>query len=124
MSLRTEQFSKLLKRELGEYFLKEIEFPNGCFATITRINVAPDLKYGEVWLSIFLEIVFKATGTNFSGKMLSQTSPYLRSGATFIRVIVAKHPLGNSISFKKYSPSSRFNSLLNCSVRRDIVLIS
>ncbi|OGF21430.1 hypothetical protein A2316_02240 [Candidatus Falkowbacteria bacterium RIFOXYB2_FULL_38_15] len=97
MSLRTEQFSKLLKRELGEYFLKEIEFPNGCFATITRINVAPDLKYGEVWLSIlpekFVPVALKTISKRIHG---FEKKFFKKSSSKFIPKLIFKLDTGES----------------------------
>ncbi len=52
MSLRTEQFEELIIRDLGKFFLREVEFPLGCLVTITRAKVSDDLKYATVWLSV------------------------------------------------------------------------
>ena len=60
MSLRTEQFEELIIRDLGEFFLREVEFPLECLVTITRAKVSDDLKYATVWLSVLPE---KFTGT-------------------------------------------------------------
>ena len=86
MSLRTEQFEELLKRELGQYFLKEVEFPSNSLVTITRTKVSPDLKVREVWLSILpekfipgtLKIISKKIKNfekNFFRKMSSKFTP-------------------------------------------------
>lgn len=60
MSQRTEQFEELIIRELGEFFLREVEFPLECLVTLTRAEVSDDLKYATVWLSVLPE---KFTGT-------------------------------------------------------------
>ncbi|MFA5413612.1 MAG: ribosome-binding factor A [Patescibacteria group bacterium] len=60
MSLRTEQFEELIIRDLGEFFLREVEFPLECLVTITRAKVSDDLKYATVWLSVLPD---KFTGT-------------------------------------------------------------
>lgn len=97
MSLRTEQFSEFLKRELGQYFLREIEFPKDCFVTITRTKIAPDLKFGEVWLSILpekfipnvLKIISKRA-RDFEKKILKKAS------SKFIPKLVFKIDTGES----------------------------
>lgn len=53
MSKRTKQISQLIKNRLGEIINKELELPEGGFITITRVEVAPDLKSANVWVSIF-----------------------------------------------------------------------
>jgi len=58
MSLRAEQFEKLIIRELSQFFAKEVEFPLECLVTITRAKVSDDLKYATVWLSVLPEKFF------------------------------------------------------------------
>ena len=52
MTLRTEKFEELLKRELSAYFLRETEFPKDCLVTVTCAKISSDLKLAQVWLSI------------------------------------------------------------------------
>lgn len=55
MSLRTEQFEKLIVRDLSEFFNREVEFPLECLVTVTQAKVSDDLKYATVWLSVLPE---------------------------------------------------------------------
>ena len=51
MSKRILKINELLKRQLGQLFLKEIEFPKGVLVTITRVETSPDLKEAIVSIS-------------------------------------------------------------------------
>lgn len=53
MSRRTEQVNKLIKEEISQLLLRELEFPKGVIATVTRVKVSPDLKYAKIFVSIF-----------------------------------------------------------------------
>lgn len=48
---RILKLNELLKRQLGQLFLKEIEFPKGVLVTITRVETSPDLKEAMVSIS-------------------------------------------------------------------------
>ena len=52
MSQRTEQVEATLKKILGEIFTRDVEFPEDHLATITRVEVAPDLKNAKVYISV------------------------------------------------------------------------
>ena len=52
MSKRTEQVSILIQQKLNEIVTREIELPAGVLVTITKVEVAKDLKYATVWLSV------------------------------------------------------------------------
>ena len=52
MSQRTEQVASELAQIIGEIFSRELEFPDGTLATITRVEVMPDLKYADVYISV------------------------------------------------------------------------
>jgi len=48
---RILKVNELLKRELGQLFLKKVEFPRGVLVTITRIDTSPDLREAIVSIS-------------------------------------------------------------------------
>lgn len=51
---RLEKVNKLILKELGEIFQKEIHPANpGLMITVTNVNVTSDLSYAKVYLSIF-----------------------------------------------------------------------
>jgi len=52
MSRRTEQVAELLHRLIGDAFSRDLEFPDGTLATISEVDVAPDLKHAIVFVSV------------------------------------------------------------------------
>ena len=52
MTKRTEQVSALLQNIIGEVINREVEFPDGILATISRVEVPTDLKTAKVYVSI------------------------------------------------------------------------
>lgn len=52
MNNRAKRVNQLIKRELSQILLKEIDFPEGALATITRIEVSVDLKQAKVYISV------------------------------------------------------------------------
>ncbi len=55
MTRRVERLNEIIKVELGKIILKEIDFPAGTLATITRIDTSPELSNAKVYISIFPE---------------------------------------------------------------------
>lgn len=51
-SRRIKQVNELIREELSQIFLKELELPLGVMATISRVKTSADLKSAKVWLSI------------------------------------------------------------------------
>lgn len=52
MSKRILKINELLKRQLGQLFLKEVEFPKDVLVTITRVETSPDLRTAIVNISV------------------------------------------------------------------------
>jgi len=50
---RSEQLEKSLKREINNIIYRKINDPRINFVTITRIKVSPDLKYADIFVTIF-----------------------------------------------------------------------
>lgn len=55
MSKRISQVNSLLKSELSQIFLRELELPRDCLITITRGEATPDLREARVWVSVLPE---------------------------------------------------------------------
>jgi len=53
MSERIEKVNQLLKKELGELLVKNITFKPAIFVTIEKVDTSPDLRYTDVFISIF-----------------------------------------------------------------------
>ena len=52
MTQRSEQLSSLVHHNLNDVFVREVEFPLGTLATVTKVEVTPDLSWAIVKLSI------------------------------------------------------------------------
>lgn len=55
VSKRIQRVNQLIKKEISQIILKEIEFPSGILATVTRLETSPDLKDANVWVSALPE---------------------------------------------------------------------
>lgn len=56
MSKRIQRINELLKRELGQILLREVEFPQGVLATITQVETSSDLREAKISISVMPEI--------------------------------------------------------------------
>lgn len=52
MSERVLKLNQLIKRQLGQTIVKEIEFPNNSLVTITRVETSPDIKTSKIYISV------------------------------------------------------------------------
>jgi len=64
MFTRSQRINELIKEEIGQIFLREVEFPEGSLVTVTRVETAQDLSSARVFISVFPE--------NFSPSVLRQ----------------------------------------------------
>jgi ribosome-binding factor A len=55
ISKRIQKVNALIKRELSQLLLKEIEFPQDILVTITRVEASANLIEGNIWISVFPE---------------------------------------------------------------------
>lgn len=55
MTKRIPQVNRLLQRELGQIFLRELDFPRGSLVTVTRVATSPDLNQAKVSISVLPE---------------------------------------------------------------------
>jgi len=55
MSKRIQRVNQLIKKELGQIILREVEFPIDVLATVTRVETSVDLNQARVFLSCFPE---------------------------------------------------------------------
>lgn len=52
MSHRIAQVNELIKQEVNELLLTEVEFPQGCLVTITEVQTSKDLRHAKIWVSV------------------------------------------------------------------------
>ncbi|MFA6410455.1 MAG: 30S ribosome-binding factor RbfA [Candidatus Buchananbacteria bacterium] len=52
MSHRIDQINELVRHELSQLLLTEMEFPSDCLVTIIKVETSKDLRHAKVWLSV------------------------------------------------------------------------
>ena len=52
MSERTARLDELLREEISEVIRREVDDPRVGFLTITHVEVTPDLRHANVWVSV------------------------------------------------------------------------
>jgi len=55
MSKRIQRLNQLIKKEVAQLILREVEFPKDVLVTVTRAEVTPDLRESKVYVSIMPE---------------------------------------------------------------------
>jgi ribosome-binding factor A len=53
MSERSEKLNALIQSEVAVILEKEMEFPAGTLATVTRVQVSDTVEHARVWISVF-----------------------------------------------------------------------
>ena len=62
MSHRIAQINELVKHEVNNLLLTEIDLPKGCLATIISVEISSDLRHAKIWVSVI--------PNQFTGKVL------------------------------------------------------
>ena len=52
---RIPQVNQLIKKELSQIILREVDFPEGILVTLTRIETAPNLIQAKAYISVMPE---------------------------------------------------------------------
>jgi ribosome-binding factor A len=55
MSRRIEKINEVLKRELGQIILENVDFGRNVLITISRVDTAPDLSGAKIYVSVLPE---------------------------------------------------------------------
>jgi len=55
VSERIPKVNQLIKRELGQILLREIDFPKNTLATVTRVETSVDLEEAKIYVSVIPE---------------------------------------------------------------------
>lgn len=53
MNPRIAKLNELIKQEIGKLFLIQVNFPKGVLVTVTKVETSADLRYTDIFLSIF-----------------------------------------------------------------------
>ncbi len=56
MSKRVPQVNQLIKKELSQILLKEIDFARDLLVTVTRVETSPDLNTAKIYVSIIPDV--------------------------------------------------------------------
>ena len=49
---RLNQVSELIRQEMAQIFLREMEFPRECLVTITKVETSEDFEHARIWVSV------------------------------------------------------------------------
>ena len=52
MTARTDRIDQLLRQEIGEILVRDVQDPRIGFVTVTDVETAPDLSTARVWVSV------------------------------------------------------------------------
>ena len=55
MGKRIEQVNQLIKEELSQIILREVELPSGILLTLTQVETSVDLRQAKVFISVIPE---------------------------------------------------------------------
>lgn len=91
MTQRQEKMNELVKNQLAQLILREIEFPQNSLVTITKVFTSPDLKVAKIYITVIPE---NMRGTAL--KILQKNSRFL-------------HRELNNILKTKFTPNLNFS---------------
>lgn len=52
MTHRIAQVNELLRHEVNDLLVSELELPQGCLVTITAVETSKDLRHAKIWVSV------------------------------------------------------------------------
>jgi ribosome-binding factor A len=89
MSERTARVDELLREEISGILSREVDDPRIGFLTITDVEVSPDLRHADVWVSVIGSAEEKKTTL----RALSRAMPFVRNrlGKLRLKRIPALH---------------------------------
>ncbi len=89
MSERTARLDELLREEISEVVRREVDDPRIGFVTITDVEVSPDLRHANVWVSV----IGTAAERKQTLRALAHAMPFVRGrlGKLRLKRIPALH---------------------------------
>jgi ribosome-binding factor A len=89
MSERTARLDELLREEISGILRRDVDDPRIGFVTITDVEVAPDLRHANVWVSI----IGSAEEKRHAMRALTHAMPFVRArlGKLRLKRIPALH---------------------------------
>lgn len=76
MPQRIQRVNELIRRELGQIIIREMEFPVQALATITRVETSVDLNQAKIYISVIPEEK-KSETIKFLAKNIYQLQQFL-----------------------------------------------
>ena len=64
---RIEQVNQLIKKELSQIMIREVEFPVGAMVTVTRVDTSSNLIQSTVYISVMPDSEMKETMRRLNG---------------------------------------------------------
>jgi ribosome-binding factor A len=55
MGHRIEKVNELIKKQIAEIMIRELDLKPGIFVTVSKVDTTPDLRYTRIFVSIFPE---------------------------------------------------------------------
>lgn len=74
MSERTARLDELLREEISSVIRREVDDPRIGFVTITDVEVMPDLRHADVWVSV----IGSPEDRRVTLRALSRAMPFIR----------------------------------------------
>src|SRR5215213_3515386 len=82
MSERTARIDELLREEISSVVRREVDDPRIGFVTITDVEVSPDLRHADVWVSV----IGSAEEKRQTIRALSRAMPFVRQRLGRLRI--------------------------------------
>ncbi len=106
MSKRIQRLNELIKREVSQLLLKEIEFPKDALVTVTRVQVSADLNQAKIYISVIPEKYFSRIF-----QMLNKKVSFLQNKIKQL-LIIKKVPKIKLVEEKETQEAARIEELL------------
>lgn len=71
MSQRVKKVNQLIKEQLSDIILKQMDFSPGTLATVTRVETTPDLRQTKIFISVLPEEKKSQVFKKLKGKIYS-----------------------------------------------------
>jgi ribosome-binding factor A len=82
VSERTARLDELLREEISSVIRREVDDPRIGFVTITDVEVSPDLRHADVWVSV----IGSAEEKKQTLRALSRAMPFIRQRLGVLRL--------------------------------------
>lgn len=106
MSKRIQRLNELVKREVSQLLLREVEFPKDALVTVTRVQISADLNQAKIYISVIPEKYFSRIF-----QMLNKKVSFLQNKMNQL-LIIRKVPKIKLVEEKETRGAARIEELL------------